>query len=301
MKNERNILAYLPHHTASALSEYVRSNAEADKYITEIRLHADRPTSISEKGKNVVIFCGKKDVCTKDEISQTLARLTEDSIHSCGETIKDGYINLEGGYRIGVCGTAATERGKIVGVHGFLSLCIRIPRAVTGVDGELIRTLRRGNTVSSALIYSPPGVGKTTLIRAAASTLSSGGAALRTAIIDTRREIFMEEMFENSIADVLSGYPRAAGIEIATRTLSPEVMICDEIGGEDEARAILSTQNAGVPLIATAHAENADALLMRPHIRSLIEANVFRYVIGISRKNLTSYAYTVHDRDAGEI
>ena len=97
-------------------------------------------------------------------------------------------------------------------------------------------------------------------------------------------KLFGRELFEGRLVDVLHGYPRAKGIEIATRTLSPEVIFCDEIGSAEEARAILGAQNSGVPLIATAHAESREALLRRPSIRLLYENHIFRYYIGLRRK-----------------
>ena len=175
------------------------------------------------------------------------------------------------------------QNGNIRSIYAVTSLCIRIPRAVVGVGDEVIKAISNGDRIGSALIYSPPGVGKTTLIRAVAASLSVGVGSKRVAVVDTRNEICIDEMFKNSTADFLSGYPRAAGIEIATRTLSPELVICDEIGCESEARAILSAQNTGVPLIATAHASSADELLRRPNIKILCDAGVFDRLIGISR------------------
>ena len=93
----------------------------------------------------------------------------------------------------------------------------------------------------------------------------------------------MQKLFGHHLIDVLHGYPRAKGIEIATRTLSPEVIFCDEIGSAEEARAILGAQNSGVPLIATAHADSREVLFRRPNIRLLYENGVFRYYIGLRR------------------
>jgi len=279
----KKILMYLPRHTAEKISSLLEKETSAEKYLTEIRLHSRRPSSVSIGGKNILLFSGEKDVCTQEEISSTLAKLTEDSVHTYSETLREGFISLEGGYRIGVCGSANTSDARIKGLYALTSLCIRIPRAVTGVDGALISRICRGGIIDSALIFSPPGVGKTTLIRSVAASLSSGTAARRVSVIDTRREIYIHEMFKNSIADFLSGYPRAAGIEIATRTLSPEVVICDEIGGADEARAILSAQNTGVPLIATAHGISAADIARRPNIKILLDAGVFRHVVAIRR------------------
>ena len=111
--------------------------------------------------------------------------------------------------------------------------------------------------------------------------LSSGAPPRRVAVIDTRFEIETKPLQECCHVDFLSGYPRGKGIEIATRTLSPQYIICDEIGGYEEAEAILSAQNTGVPIIATAHASSVEELLLRPNIRTLHEHHLFSDYIGI--------------------
>ena len=227
----KKILMYLPYHTSHRIAAFAESDPYVGRYLTEIRLRAHRPTSVGVGGRSVTLFKGETDICTAEEISSTLAKLTEDSVHTYSETMREGFISLEGGYRIGVCGSANVSDGKIRGLYGLTSLCIRIPRAVAGIDGEFLGAICRGGIIDSALVFSPPGVGKTTLIRAAAATLSSGPSARPVSVIDTRREIYIYEMFKNSIAEFLSGYPRAAGIEIATRTLSPDVVICDGFTG----------------------------------------------------------------------
>ena len=181
-------------------------------------------------------------------------------------------------------------------VYSITSLSIRIPHPVKGVAEEILPRLIEHGEIQSTLFYSAPNVGKTTLIRDIAATFSKGLHAKRVSLIDTRGEIYMKEMFEESIADVLRGYPRAKGIEIATRTLSPEVIFCDEIGSLEEAKAILSAENSGVPLIATAHADSYENLLMRPNIRILCEGNVFRYYIGLSRaEGASRFSYEIFD------
>lgn len=296
----KNLLPYLPHHTSATISALLSKNAGDEKELTEIRLHADRPTSLTAAGKNVSSFSGKHDICTREEISKTLAKLTEDSVHTYGDMMREGFINLEGGYRVGVCGSASVSDGAIRSVYGLTTLCIRIPRAVRNVESGLLKVISGDGDIKSALIYSLPCVGKTTLIRALAAAMSSGEGARRVAVVDTRNEIYMSEMFRDSTADFLSGYPRAAGIEIATRTLSPEVVICDEIGGDAEARAILSAQNTGVPLIATAHGKSAAEVVRRPNIKVLCDAGVFRYLVGISRDAGGAFMLDVTDTAEGE-
>ena len=292
------VMMYLPPHTSRAIAAWLSSAGESEN-VTEIRLHGGRPTALTVSGRTVTDFSGGRDVCTDGDLSRTLAHLTEDSVHTYGDTLREGYVTLDGGYRVGVCGSANTADGKIKGLSAVGTLTVRIPRAITGKDGELLNILQKDGAVSSALIFSPPGVGKTTLIRSLASSLSCGEGARRISVIDTRREIYMKEMFESSVADFFEGYPRGAGIEIATRTQNPEAIICDEIGGEDEVRAILSSQNAGVPLIATAHGKSVRELYLRPNLKMMLDAGVFRYLVGISRRG-GDFIFDVTDTLGGE-
>jgi stage III sporulation protein AA len=277
------ILKYLPEKVSSAVICFSENLKGREAYISEIRLRAKAPVSISFGDRNICIFDGKSIVCNEFEVAETLQKLCEDSVHTYSETLKEGFAVLENGYRIGVCGRAGVAGDSIKSIYGISSLSIRIPHPIRDVSQKIKTLLLRDGVVESALFYAPPNVGKTTLIRDIAASFSSGKHPKRVALIDTRGEIYMKTMFENCLVDVLRGYPRAKGIEIATRTLSPEVIFCDEIGSAEEAKAILSAQNSGVPLIATAHAESREALLRRPNIRMLYENEIFLYYIGLKR------------------
>ena len=141
--------------------------------------------------------------------------------------------------------------------------------------------------MKSLLIYAPPGVGKTTLLRSLARQLASPVPGLRTVIVDTREELGAILQGERLTLDVLSGYPRHLGIEIAVRSLGAELILCDEIGSPEDARAILSVANCGVPLIATAHAATPEELLSRPPIRALHDAAIFASYVSLTRSENT--------------
>ncbi len=244
--------------------------------LTEIRLRQNALASLTHMGKNICLF----EKMTAEEMNRCAARFCQGSIYAHEDTIKEGYISVDGGIRVGVCGTLAPD-GR--GVREFTSLNIRLPHLVRGVCEPVIeRCFSTGKPVS-ILIYSIPGGGKTTLLRDLAITVGSGTKPIRTAVVDSRRELYMPGIFENTICDILSGYPKAMGIELAVRTLSPELIICDELGGETETTAILGTQNSGIPLIATAHASSLGKLLSKPNIRLLHEHRVFDFYAGIYR------------------
>ncbi len=279
-----HILKYLPEKVSRAVRMFAAGLNGREAYISEIRLRANAPLSVSYGSRNIYLFGGKSVVCNEYEVAETLQKLCEDSVHTYGETLKEGFISLENGYRIGVCGRVGIAGETIKSVYGISTLSIRIPHPVRNVARKMKLLLARDGRIESALFYAPPNVGKTTLIRDLASLLSGGDSPRRVALIDTRGELYMKGLFSERLVDVLHGYPRAKGIEIATRTLSPEVIFCDEIGSAEEARAILGAQNSGVPLIATAHAESKETLFRRPNIRLLYENGIFRYYIGLRRK-----------------
>ncbi len=274
-----SILALLPQRVAEAISEY------REDVICEIRIRAERPITITTPSANIPTSV----VCTRTEMTDIVGRMCGGSLHAYSDTIKNGYIPLPEGCRAGVCGTFSGGM-----VRDITSLCIRIPRNVRGVGLSLCRRL-----ISSGgrgmLIYSPPGEGKTTLLRDVAATLSSPPYLRRVALIDSRGELFREDSFSVSIADIYTGYPKAYGIELATRTMSPQFIVCDELGAE-EAKSVIEAQNCGVPLIASAHASTLDGLMRRPAFRELDSAGVFGLYVGIKRMGAGfSFDITSHE------
>ena len=249
--------------------------------IEEIRLRADRRVALTTNRGNIFLSC----ILSQKEISEILAEMCGHSLYAYSDMINNGYVTLDGGIRVGVCGRAAIEDERIIGVYGISSLNIRIPSDVRGVGGEICRLLRGMPTARGVLIYSPPGVGKTTPLRSVALMMGSGADALRVAIIDTRGELSCFADSQSAAIDVLLGYPKGIGIEIAARTMNAELMVCDEIGEEREVRSILYAQNCGVPLLASAHGDGIDGLLRRRGILELHRAGVFGAYVGISRKD----------------
>ncbi len=275
------VLVCLPERGRSAFNNFLSSQDKSR--ITELRFRADAPASITYAGKNICSFAGNEIIFSEAEMRDIVAKLCEESVHTYGKTMTEGYITLSDGARIGICGRVRSDKNNIIGLRDVTSLCVRVPHIIYGVSDEIMPLLYSQGRAQSALIYSAPGVGKTTLIRDIAKKLSSGARRLRVAVVDSRGEIYIKEMFAHSLCDFLDGYPKGIGMEIATRTLSPQVIICDEIGGTEDAESILRNQNGGVPLIATAHASDLASLMQCPNIKKLHDARVFKYYIGISR------------------
>ena len=277
------LLGCLPPHFCDAILRATNSPIE------EIRLRKGRLLTVTSRQKS--IGCGI--VVSERELQEIFNRMCGGSLYAYEQTIRQGYLPLEGGIRVGVCGSAACEGAKIIGVHNITGLMIRIPHAIAVETDFLLRLFTSDRLKRGILIYAPPGVGKTTLLRAMAKEVSSPRFGLHTVIVDTRGELNVELNDPNLNLDVMCGYPRDIGIEIAVRTMGAQVIVCDEIGSMADARATEGAANCGVPLIASAHAATLEELLERPAINMLHRSRVFGRYVGLLRRASGGFDYTV--------
>lgn len=258
--------------------------------VDEVRLRVGRQASLSFADGNLMLDY----VFSQQQMDEVFSRICDGSLYAHAHTIINGYVTLAGGIRVGVVGRAAMDKGEVIGVYDVSSLCFRLPHKIRSVGAPIVRLLRESEGDGGVLVYSPPAQGKTTLLGSVARELSSGVSPLRVAVMDTRGELGYSLDGHGLCLDILSGYPRPLGIEIAARTMNAQLMICDEIGAEDEARAIIAVQNCGVPLLATAHASALEGLLQRTGIRLLHDAGVFSHYVGIRRvSGERDYQYTI--------
>jgi len=247
----------------------------------EIRLCLGGHAYITVQGRVV----RSSAVCTEEDIRKSLEALCGHSLYAHSETIREGFLFTETGLRVGVCGRAVCCAGKIELVTDISSLSIRIPSRHIGAADDLYSLVIGHGAPRGMLIWSPPGVGKTTALRELAVRLSTGSTPYRTAVIDTRYEL--TSGISGSTLDVFLGYPRSEGMEIAVRTMSPQIVICDEIAGEADAAAVRSCAAAGVAVIASAHAGRTDDLREKPELRSLLDSGVFPLLAGLYRQGNT--------------
>lgn len=288
------VMRFLPDSLGREIERASIDAAREGLRVEEIRIRSGRRVYLTLGGLGVkknLLLCSS---LSADEVGEVLGKMCDGSLYAYGESIVKGYITIRKGIRVGVCGHARSEQGKILGVYDISALNIRLPCERIVPTREILQkirtTIRRGEGV---LIYSPPAEGKTTLLRSLAYELSGGETPMRVALVDSREEIggFLEE--ESLSLDVLTGYPQAEGIRIATAFMSPQLIICDEIGSEEDARAIAQAQNCGVPLIASAHGETLEGILRRDGMEKLHRIGAFGLYIGIKISSAYGFEYRV--------
>jgi len=279
-----SILIHLPERVSKAVISLNKPQ------ITEIRLRAFSPISVTcaegnvifdEQGREVTAEKGLK--LSDTELEETVNSLCRYSRYSYEEYIKEGFIPLEKGGRAGVCGSSFSPDGKTIRFTKITSVNIRLNSFLPQIASDTAKLMKENPF--GVLVYSPPGHGKTTYLKSLIYLLSMGiyTKPYRVGVIDERFELG-EGLCTKGLCDIISGASKDKAIELLTRTMSPEIIVCDEIN-KNESQAIINGCNSGTSFICSVHGKSVEEIKKRGFILPIIEANIFKYAVGIKKKN----------------
>ena len=293
MTGIETVLEYIPYNIKKLIQEFQPSdnmNFFNIECIEEIRLRANKPLCIkTSKGTEVIEY-----TVSQQEILQAFEKICENSVYSYRKQICDGYITIRGGNRVGIVGSAVVDNGQVININYISSLNFRIAREKIGCSNKIIEDILNieQNTIYNTLIISPPGCGKTTLLRDIVRNISNGIKILNfkgktVGIVDERGEIaaMYKGIPQNDIgirADVIDNMPKPEAMRILVRSMSPDVIVCDEIGSIEDVKAIDYAMCSGVKGIFTAHGKDIEEVSKNPEISKLLQKNVFERIIKLN-------------------
>ena len=250
--------------------------------IQEIRIIAERNCVLLKGGKlcETNVHISAKDVTTIVEM------MCRGSLYAMQSSLSNGFFTIEGGHRVGVCGKVSCENGKITHMSDISALCVRISREIIGAADNIMEYIECKDRVYNTLIISPPGSGKTTILRDIARNI---GNRKKVCIVDERSEIAActGGVAQNDVGKftcVLDRAPKTEGMRILLRTMAPDVIITDETGGENEEQAIYEIINCGIKIITTIHGYNERDILRRQYFGKLMEMGIFERIIILSSR-----------------
>lgn len=264
----------------------------------EIRLRAGRGLSLLSEGREVPILLSSKPLTvTAQDLRTVLELATNSSYQSAAEQLRRGFYTMKGGHRIGVSGSLTVREGQAVAFRELSSLTIRIARAVPGIAKDLEPALMERGRFPSTLILSPPGGGKTTLLRELLCLLSNRFDQ-RVSLADERGEVAalwkgIPQLMVGDHTDVLDGCPKAEGMMMLLRSMNPQILAADEITAQEDVEAVSMAANCGVSVLATAHGADIEELGRRPLYRRLLAQKIFSRVILIERDEAGKRSYTM--------
>lgn len=284
---EHEILHYFPNQIAIYIQNAL---VGVQQKLEEIRIRVNNPILLEFTNQEIII----NYLVKKEEMVEIMQCLCEKSIYSYQNEICNGYITLPKGHRVGITGEVVIKDGKVSNINYISSINFRIARQILGVSNPFLKYIIdiKNNTIYNTLIVSPPGAGKTTLLRDIVRNISNGISqttfkGLTIGVVDERGEI--AAMYKGEIqndlgirTDVLNNIPKSIGMSMLIRSMSPKIIVADEIGTKEDVESILQATCCGIKGIFTAHGKEVQDLISNPQLKILIERYIFERIIFLS-------------------
>lgn len=299
----KGILNYFPEKIQKKIAEETLDKLDI---LEEIRIRVSKPIILKFNDSEKVL----KYSVTTQEILSCLQNICENSIYSYQTQISEGFITVKGGHRVGITGSCVIENGKVININYISSLNFRIARQVLGssnkIMGHIINLAE--NSIYNTLIVSPPGCGKTTLLRDVIRQIASGikeikFLAINVGVVDERGEIaaLYKGVPQNDIgikADIIDNVPKSIGMKMLIRSMAPKVITADEIGSFEDIEAINYAVCSGSKGIFTAHGSNLEDITLNPVLKDLIGMHIFERIFFLDEKKRGSIkkVYTINKK-----
>ena len=279
------IYKILPKEISNIVKQYLQEDA-----VQEIRIKSGKPVILNlSYGEKVLDYR-----TTSEDLKFMMAKVSNYSLYAFEEEIKQGYITLKGGHRVGLAGECVISNGEVRTIKNISSLNIRICREIIGSSNKIMNLITNNNRVYNTLIVSPPKWGKTTILRDIAKNISNGMYKInlsgkKVTIVDERSEIAacyngVPQMNVGIRTDILDNCLKKSGMIMAIRSLSPEVLICDEIGTKGDLEALNMAFNSGVNVIVTVHGYDIADVYGRAVFKDLIDNCILERIILLSNR-----------------
>lgn len=303
MKAEEDIIGIFPLKIGSLLKDRL-----LNEQVYEIRIKIEKPILVYSKyGESMINYSP-----TKEDMKSMIQKISNYSLYAYEEDIRQGFITIKGGHRIGIAGECVMENGEVKTIRNISSINIRISSQVIGCSDKLIKYIysKKQNRIFNTIIISPPKCGKTTILRDIARNISNGMPSLglygrKVAVIDERSEIGACHLGipQNDIGirtDILDNCLKREGMIMAIRSLSPEILICDEIGTKGDVEALLMAFNSGVNIITSIHGFTIEDLYKRKVFHELIDNGIIERAIVLSSQKGVGTIENIYELKEGE-